>query len=35
MTGHKGRPRVRLQIEEIGEEQKTLAALLGALPTTA
>ena len=35
LTGHKGRPRVRLQIEEIGEEQKTLAALLGALPTIA
>jgi hypothetical protein len=32
-TGRKGRPRVRLQIEEIGEDQKILAALLGAVPT--
>jgi transposase len=32
-TGRKGRPRVRLQIEEIGEEQKILAPLLGAVPT--
>jgi transposase len=33
MTGRKGRPRVRLQIEEIGEDQKILAPLLGAVPT--
>jgi transposase len=32
-TGRKGRPRVRLQIEEIGEDQKILASLLGAVPT--
>jgi transposase len=35
MTGHKGRPRVRLQLEEIGEEQKALVTLLGAAPTIA
>jgi hypothetical protein len=33
MTGRKGRPRLRLQIEEIGEDQKILAPLLGAVPT--
>jgi transposase len=35
MTGRKGRPRVRLQIEEIGADQKTLATLLGAVPAIA
>jgi hypothetical protein len=35
MTGCKGRPRVRLQIEQISEDQKTLVALLGAVPTLA
>jgi transposase len=35
MTGHKGRPRVRLQLEEIGEEQKALVILLGAAPAIA
>jgi hypothetical protein len=33
MTGRKGRPRLRLQIEEIDEDQKILAPLLGAVPT--
>jgi hypothetical protein len=32
MTGRKGRPRERWQIEEIGEDQKILAPLLGAVP---
>jgi transposase len=32
MTGRKGRPRVRLQIEEIDAARKTLAEVLGALP---
>lgn len=35
MTGRKGRPRAHLQIEEIGEDQKLLATVLGALPTIA
>jgi transposase len=34
MTGRKGRPRVRLQIEEIDPVLKTLAEALGAVPTT-
>jgi hypothetical protein len=33
MTDRKGRPRLRLQIEEIGEDQKILAPLLCAIPT--
>ena len=33
MTGKKGRPRVRWQIEEIEEESRTLAEVLGAVPT--
>ncbi len=32
MTGRKGRPRVRLQIEETGDELRTLAETLSALP---
>ena len=32
-TGEKGRPRVRWQIEEIEEESRTLAEVLGAVPT--
>ena len=32
MTGRKGRPRVRLQIEEIDATRKTLVEALGALP---
>jgi transposase len=35
LTGRQGRPRVRWQIEEMGEELKTLAALVGAVPTIA
>ncbi|HWY04143.1 MAG TPA: hypothetical protein VNX60_10770 [Candidatus Acidoferrum sp.] len=33
MTGRKGRPRERLQIEEIGEDQEIVAPVLGAVPT--
>ena len=33
MTGHKGRPRVRLQIEEMDARSKTLAQALDAIPT--
>ena len=32
MTGRKGRPRVRIQIEEIDAARKTLAEVLGAVP---
>jgi hypothetical protein len=32
MTGRKGRPRVRLQIEEMEAERKTLAEAVGAMP---
>jgi transposase len=32
MTGRKGRPRVRMQIEEIDAARKTLAEVLGAVP---
>src|SRR5664279_2978755 len=32
MTGRKGRPRVRLQLEETGDELRTLAETLGAMP---
>jgi hypothetical protein len=32
MTGRKGRPRVRLQLEEIDVERRTLAETLGAIP---
>lgn len=32
MTSRRGRPRVRLQIEDIGEDRKKLATLLGAVP---
>lgn len=32
LTGRKGRPRVRWQLEELPAERKTLAAALGALP---
>jgi transposase len=32
MTGRKGRPRVRLQFEETGDELRTLAETLGAMP---
>jgi transposase len=32
MTGRKGRPRVRLQIEEINDELQALAGSLGAIP---
>jgi hypothetical protein len=32
MTGRKGRPRVRLQIEETDTARKTLAEAIGALP---
>jgi len=34
MTGRKGRPRVRIQIEEIDAARKTLAEVLGAVPAT-
>ena len=33
MTSRPARPRVHLQIEDIGADQKTLATVLGALPT--
>lgn len=33
ITGHKGRPRVRLQIEEMDAARKTLAEAVGAIPT--
>jgi transposase len=33
MTGNKGRPRVRLQIEEMDAERKTLAQAVHAIPT--
>jgi transposase len=32
MTGRKGRPRVRLQLEETGDELRTLAETLGGMP---
>jgi hypothetical protein len=32
MTGRKGRPRVRLQFEEIGDELRILAETLAAMP---
>jgi hypothetical protein len=32
MTGRKGRPRIRLQIEEMDPAQKKLAEALGAMP---
>jgi transposase len=32
MTGRKGRPRVRLQLEETGDDLRTLAETLGAMP---
>jgi hypothetical protein len=32
MTGRKGRPRVRLQLEETGDELRMLAESLGAIP---
>ena len=32
MTGRKGRPRVRVQLEETGDALRTLAETLGAMP---